>query len=130
MDGARNAVLQLEVHLGNCVFWEYGSVRDITCEINISLGQLQYNPFHGTSASVPTARLSTSWEGVVVKWHTNSSRLNHVADGESLYRLVLGCATRAVAASDRLNVATTLFVSSTEQIISPCTFRVHPHVLG
>jgi hypothetical protein len=23
MDGARDAVLQLEVHLGNCVFWEH-----------------------------------------------------------------------------------------------------------
>jgi len=30
MDGARDTVLQLEVHLGNGVFWEYGSVRDIT----------------------------------------------------------------------------------------------------
>ena len=35
MNGTRNAVLQLEVHLGNSVFWEYGSVRDITCE-NVS----------------------------------------------------------------------------------------------
>jgi hypothetical protein len=26
MDGARDAVLQLEVHLGNGVFWEYGGV--------------------------------------------------------------------------------------------------------
>lgn len=30
MDSARDAVLQLEVHLGNGVFWEYGSVRDIS----------------------------------------------------------------------------------------------------
>lgn len=30
VDGARDAVLQLEVHLGNSVFWEYGCVRDIT----------------------------------------------------------------------------------------------------
>jgi hypothetical protein len=30
MNGARDTVLQLEVHLGNSVFWEYGSVRDIT----------------------------------------------------------------------------------------------------
>lgn len=30
MNGAGDTVLQLEVHLGNGVFWEYGSVRDIT----------------------------------------------------------------------------------------------------
>jgi hypothetical protein len=30
VDGTRDAVLQLEVHLGNGVFWEYGCVRDIT----------------------------------------------------------------------------------------------------
>jgi hypothetical protein len=30
VDGARDTVLQLEVHLGNGVFSEYGSVRDIT----------------------------------------------------------------------------------------------------
>ena len=35
--------------------------------------------------------------------HTNSSRLDHVADGESLYRLVLGGAAGAVTASDRLD---------------------------
>lgn len=31
MDSARDAVLQLEVHLGNGVFREYGGVRDISC---------------------------------------------------------------------------------------------------
>jgi hypothetical protein len=31
MDGARDTVLQLEVHLGNSVFREYRSIRDITC---------------------------------------------------------------------------------------------------
>jgi len=30
MDGAGDTVLQLQVHLGNGVFWEYGSVRDIS----------------------------------------------------------------------------------------------------
>jgi hypothetical protein len=30
VDGARDTVLQLEVHLGNGVFWEYGGIRDIT----------------------------------------------------------------------------------------------------
>lgn len=44
--------------------------------------------------------------------HTNSSRLNHVADGKSLDRLVLGRASRAVAASDGLGVAATLLVAA------------------
>jgi hypothetical protein len=30
VDSTRYAVLQLEVHLGNSIFWEYGSIRDIT----------------------------------------------------------------------------------------------------
>lgn len=30
VDGAGYAVLQLEIHLGNCVFGEDGSIRDIT----------------------------------------------------------------------------------------------------
>lgn len=43
---------------------------------------------------------------------TNSSGFDHVADGKSLYRLVLGCASRAVAASDGLDVAAALLVTS------------------
>lgn len=43
---------------------------------------------------------------------TNGSRLDHVADGESLDRLILGCASRAVAAADGLDVATALLVSA------------------
>lgn len=72
MDGAGDTVLQLEVHLGNCVFWEYGCVRDIT----------------------------------------NRCRLYHVSNGESLYRLVLGSASRAVGASDGLDMATAFLVTS------------------
>jgi len=33
VNGAADTVLQLQVHLGNCVFWEYGGVRDITCAV-------------------------------------------------------------------------------------------------
>lgn len=44
--------------------------------------------------------------------HTNSSRLNHVADGESLDCLVLGRASRAVAAADGLGVAAALLVAA------------------
>lgn len=72
MDGARDTVLQLEVHLGNGVFWEYGSVRDIT----------------------------------------NGSRLDHVANGESLDRLVLWSASRAVGAADWLYMTASRFVSA------------------
>jgi hypothetical protein len=32
VDGARDTVLQLQVHLGNGVFMEYRCVRDIPCE--------------------------------------------------------------------------------------------------
>ena len=31
VDGARNAVLELEVHLGHRVLGEDGGVRDVTC---------------------------------------------------------------------------------------------------
>lgn len=72
VDGARNAVLQLKVHLGDGVVGEDRSVRDIT----------------------------------------NSGRLDHVADGESLDGLVLGRAARAVGATDRLDVAATLLVAA------------------
>lgn len=43
---------------------------------------------------------------------TDSSRLNHVADGESLDRLILGRASRAVAAADGLGVAAALLVAA------------------
>lgn len=55
-----------------------------------------------------------------VQWNrrTDSSRLNHVADGESLHGLVLGNASRAVGAADGLDVATTLLVATAVQILS------------
>jgi len=34
VNSTRNAVLQLQVHLGNGVIGENGSVRDITCKKN------------------------------------------------------------------------------------------------
>ena len=43
---------------------------------------------------------------------TDGGGLDHVADGESLDRLVLGCASRAVGAADGLDVATTLLVTT------------------
>lgn len=44
--------------------------------------------------------------------HTNGGRLNHVTDGESLDGLVLGGTSGAVGATDGLDVATTLLVTS------------------
>lgn len=88
MDSARNAVLQLEVHLGNGVFWEYRGIGDITNG--------------GGSAMI---RISFS----------NSERrhlLDHVADGESLYRLVLGGTSRAVGATDGLDMASARLVTA------------------
>lgn len=43
---------------------------------------------------------------------TDGGRLDHVPDGESLDRLVLGCASRAVGATDGLDVATTVLVAT------------------
>lgn len=43
---------------------------------------------------------------------TDSGGLDHVADGESLDGLVLGSASRAVGASDGLDVTTALLVTS------------------
>ena len=43
---------------------------------------------------------------------TDGGGLDHVADGESLDRLVLGSASRAVAAADGLDVAAALLVAA------------------
>jgi len=66
-------------------------------------------------ASVKTARESPhiihSCASLVGE-RTDGGRLDHVPDGKSLYRLVLGCASRAVGATDGLDVATTLLVAA------------------
>lgn len=46
------------------------------------------------------------------KERTNSGTLDHVADCESLYRLILWCAARAVGAADRLDVSSSLLVAT------------------
>jgi len=72
VDGARNAVLQLQVHLGDSVLLKDRGIGDIT----------------------------------------NGSRLNHVTDGESLDGLILGGTSGAVGATNGLDVATALLVTS------------------
>lgn len=67
-----------------------------------------------------------SWLASVLAWArrlgggvcTNSGRLDHVADGESLDGLVLGRASRAVAAADGLGVASALLVAAV--VLSLC----------
>jgi hypothetical protein len=49
---------------------------------------------------------------------TDGSRLNHVADGESLDRLILGSASRAVAAADGLGVAAALLVAAAVKMLA------------
>jgi hypothetical protein len=59
--------------------------------------------------------------GGAVGRRTDGSGLDHVADGESLYRLVLGCASRAVGAADGLDMAATLLVTAAMIVlVSPC----------
>lgn len=48
---------------------------------------------------------------------TDGSRLDHVADGESLDRLVLGSASRAVGAADGLDVAAALLVTAAVSVL-------------
>lgn len=49
---------------------------------------------------------------------TNSSRLDHVADGETLDRLILGGAASAVAAADRVDVAAALLVAAAGKMLA------------
>jgi len=72
VDGAGDAVLQLQVHLWDAVFGENGGIGDIT----------------------------------------DSGRLDHVTDRESLDRLVLWRTSRAVAAPNGLDVSTSGLVTS------------------
>jgi hypothetical protein len=84
VDGAGDAVLELQVHLGDGVFW-----------IDRGLGDI-----------------------------TDSGRLDHVPYGESLDCLVLWSASRAVGATDRVDVTTTLLVASaTAGIISQYSYE-------
>jgi hypothetical protein len=54
------------------------------------------------------ARFATTVRG----GRTDGSRLDHVADGEPLDCLILGGASRAVGATDRLDVAAALLVAT------------------
>ena len=103
MDGAGDAVLQLQVHLWNCVFGEDRGIGDVTCYV---VGQ---------------QRCPSNLSPVQLVQRTDSCRLDHVPDRESLDRFIFWRASRAVGASDGLNVTTALLVTSTEGVLA-CNF--------
>jgi hypothetical protein len=101
VDGTRDAVLQLEVHLGNRVLGEHRSVRDITCEGN-QLAECPCRRWRANGSIDMDRSPHRSWRGGI---RTDGRRLDHVADGEPLDGLILGSASRAVGATDGLDVA-------------------------
>lgn len=96
VDSARDAVLQLEVHLGNRVLGEHGGIRDITWRDPVSA-------YWTVAKGSGGAMVAIGWQ--VFRIRTDSRRLDHVADGEPLDGLILGGASRAVGAPDGLDVA-------------------------
>lgn len=136
MNSARDAVLELQVHLGDGVLGEDGGVGDITCSRNLISCPLLHDrcdfrerfPYSDavTSLTFRAPRLSTkssSSFGVgceqVQGSHTDGSRLNHVADGEPLDGLVLGDAAGAVGAAHRLDVAAAVLVAAARNQSAP-----------
>ena len=111
VDGARNAVLELEVHLGDRVLSEDRGVRDVTCRYILSVHRfnvLSFTPLPLSSSVLVAQNSRVGFSGR----RTDGGRLNHVADGEPLDGLVLGGASRAVGATDRLDVAPAVLVAA------------------
>jgi hypothetical protein len=98
VNSARDTVLKLQVHFRNGVLRKDGRIRNIT-----------YPNISRRTCSQHSQR-------------TNSGRLNHVSDGESLDSLVFRRASAAVGAADRLHMAAALLVASTVRFIS---YAVH-----
>lgn len=108
VDSARDAVVELQVHLGDGVVREDRGVGDITCTGGVWLASC-------SSSFLQLSRSCRPNLGSVFSIHrgrTDGSGLNHVADGEALDRLVLGDATSAVGAADRLDVAAAVLVAT------------------
>jgi len=61
------------------------------------------------------------WQGAQ---RTDSSTFNHVSDGESLDRLILGRASRAVGAADGLYMAAAFFVAAAARGVLVCWFAL------
>lgn len=112
MDGARDAVLELEVHLGDRVLSEDRGVRDVTCDGILSAHHVLI-PSHKRSPSLLLfLSFQCAYSGMNRVRRTDGGGLNHVADGEPLDGLVLGGASRAVGATDRLDVAPAVLVAA------------------
>lgn len=98
MDSAGDAVLKLQVHLGDSVLGEDRGIGDITCITR--------------SAHCSFQSQFRLWYAEYWWRRTDGSRLDHVTDGESLDCLVLRGASRAVGAADGLDVAAALLVAT------------------
>lgn len=110
VDRARDAVLQLEVHLGNRVFIKHRGVRDITWKRR-NRQQKSHSARRFVSPCWVTGAIDLPEDGI----RTDSRRLDHVADGEPLDGLVLGRASRAVGAPDGLDVAAACEISTSQR---------------
>ena len=142
MDSAGDTVLQLQVHFRDGVVGENGGVRDITCtsknagqwgcnqgchrqcmnaciarQTSRSSFRQSIMPSNSEALLLPTTRCMHSFHcrfnfgGCRIE-RTDGSRLNHVADSESLDRLVLGDAAGAVGAAHGLDVAAAVLVTT------------------
>ena len=108
VDGARDAVLQLQVHLGyRVVATEDRGLEDIACFLQLAI---LCSCHTRERQKLPRKRSISGRKGGEIL--TSGGGLNHVADGEALDGLVLGGASRAVGAADGLDVAAALLVAA------------------
>ena len=56
---------------------------------------------------------------------TNSGAFDHIADSKPLYRLILGGTSRAVGASNRLDVTSPFLVAATTALLSDCSWSLN-----
>jgi hypothetical protein len=104
---------------------QYCSLRYIFgTEYSVKTEASEMSPvFHHRSQYLLLCRLSSRKEScsdIGSLRRTNSGRLDHVPDGESLDGFVLGCAAGAVGASDGLDVAAAFLVTSAVGPVSIC----------
>ena len=131
VDGAGHAVLELQVHLWHGVLCEDGGIRDITYTSSLSVPSSLTGCCRERGAPRGDHRVAGLQDcrsprehrvhqppSVAFEWsvRTDSSGFDHVADGESLDCLVLGRASRAVAAANWLDVATALLVATAAEL--------------
>lgn len=74
VDGARDAVLQLEVHLGNGVFWEYRCIRNITCE------EIYQHMVPQISSHIPRSDFCVHRPPISISWSRKGRDIRIAAD--------------------------------------------------